>query len=296
MNVGLSLMYNVPQTITIDNIISEIAKYDMTKENYDLKSAIAIPKNIIINNNINKDNNKSDSKSKSKSAPVKIIESQPAPEPAPYSDYTEICVPNSLFWCLYIGKIGLSDFAVLPQNKYKNVEMEQKQNAIKFLTASSTKWNKQINHKITNVKFTELMTDLLLNNEVDVYIAFLLSLYYDLHIYLVNFDETVYMEYIPDTAKYVSGGVYNNTIIVKRQNSGRYSIDTSATIDKIGKITQLYKIDNLCKPVNGISTYKTAELIDFLKKLGVDANGKKKADIFIEYKKYIETKTFFTLS
>ena len=242
-----------------------------------------------LNNNNNK---KTDSKKNF--APVNIIEL--VPEPKPYSDYTEICVPNSLFWCLYIGKIGLSEFEVLPQNKYKNVEMEQKQNAIKFLTASSTKWNKRINHKITNVKFTELMTDLLLNNEVDVYIAFLLSLYYDLHIYLVNFDETVYMEYIPDTAKYVSGGVYNNTIIIKRQNSGRYSIDTSATTDKIGKITQLYKIDNLCKPVNGVSTYKTAELIDVLKKLGVDANGKKKADIFIEYKKYIETKTFFTLS
>lgn len=291
MNVGLSLMYNVPQTITPYNIIAEIAKYEMTKENYDLKSAIVIPKNIIINNN--KDNKKTDSKPKS--APVKFIEPQPTPEPAPYSDYTPIDVPNSLFWCLYIGKIGLSDFAVLPPNKYKNVEMEQKQNAIKFLTATSTKWNKQINHKITNVKFTELMTDLLLNNEVDVYIAFLLSLYYDLHIYLVNYDETVYMEYIPDVSKYVSGGVYDNTIIVKRQNSGKYSIDISATADKIGKITQLYRIDNLCKPVNGISSYKTAELINVLKKLGVDANGKK-TDMFIEYKKYIETKSFFTLS
>jgi hypothetical protein len=47
---------------------------------------------------------------------------------------------------------------------------------------------------------------MLLNKEVDVYIAFLLSLY-DLHIYVVNSEETVYMEYIPDTAKYVSGAV-----------------------------------------------------------------------------------------
>jgi hypothetical protein len=61
---------------------------------------------------------------------------------------------------------------------------------------------------------------MLLNKEVDVYIAFLLSLYYDLHIYVVNSEETVYMEYIPDTAKYVSGAVYANTVIIKRQNSG----------------------------------------------------------------------------
>jgi hypothetical protein len=54
------------------------------------------------------------------------------------------------------------------------------------------------------------MTDMLLNKEVDVYIAFLLSLYYDLHIYVVNSEETVYMEYIPDTAKYVSGAVYEH--------------------------------------------------------------------------------------
>jgi hypothetical protein len=75
------------------------------------------------------------------------------------------------------------------------------------------------------------MTDMLLNKEVDVYIAFLLSLY-DPHIYVVNSEETVYMEYIPDTAKYVSGAVYANTVIIKRQNSGKYSIDTEATAKK----------------------------------------------------------------
>jgi hypothetical protein len=37
------------------------------------------------------------------------------------------------------------------------------------------------------------------------------------------------MEYIPDTAKYFA--VYANTVIIKRQNSGKYSIDTEATAE-----------------------------------------------------------------
>jgi hypothetical protein len=48
------------------------------------------------------------------------------------------------------------------------------------------------------------MTDMLLNKEVDVYRVFAVSVLRP-HIYVVNSEETVYMEYIPDTAKYVSG-------------------------------------------------------------------------------------------
>jgi hypothetical protein len=94
------------------------------------------------------------------------------------------------------------------------------------------------------------MTDMLLNKEVDVYIAFLLSLYYDLHIYVVNSEETVYMEYIPDTAKYVSGAVYANTVIIKRQNSGKYSIDTEAKATNQQDMA-MYRINQVCKPMSG---------------------------------------------
>jgi hypothetical protein len=44
----------------------------------------------------------------------------------------------------------------------------------------------------------------------------------------------------------------------KKQILGKYGVDYRATIDKINKIKKLmYKIDNVYKPVNGISTYKT---------------------------------------
>jgi hypothetical protein len=122
----------------------------MTRENYCLKpksaTATATPEP--------KEPHKQE---RTKSRPSRSVSSAiaptPTPTPTPYSDYTAVDVPNSLFWCLYIGKVGLSDYAVIPSNRHTNVEMEQKQKAITFLTATATKWNKQINHKITNINF-----------------------------------------------------------------------------------------------------------------------------------------------
>lgn len=279
MNGRLSLIYCVPQTITADNIFGELSKYEMTRENYCLK-----PKTATATTPEPRELHKQE---QTKPCPQRPVSPKVSTTPPMYSDYTAVDVPNSLFWCLYIGKVGLSDYEVIPPNKHKNVEMEQKQKAITFLTSTATKWNKQINHKITNIKFRELMTDMLLNKDVDVYIAFLLSLYYDLHIYVINSEETVYMEYIPDTTKYVSGAVYANTIILKLQNSGKYSIDTEATSDKVERIQAMYRVDQLCKPVSGASTFKTPELTEVLRNLGVETTGKK-ADMFVEYRKYIE--------
>jgi hypothetical protein len=47
------------------------------------------------------------------------------------------------------------------------------------------------------------------------------------------------MEYIPDTAKYVSGAVYANTVIIKRQNSETLLL----TAKKINKIMAMYRIN-----------------------------------------------------
>jgi hypothetical protein len=44
------------------------------------------------------------------------------------------------------------------------------------------------------------------------------------------------MEYIPDTAKYVSGAVYANTVIIKRQNSGKYCIDSEKNQQDYGYV------------------------------------------------------------
>jgi hypothetical protein len=90
---------------------------------------------------------------RTKSRPSRSVSSAiaPTPTPTPYSDYTAVDVPNSLFWCLYIGKVGLMTTR-LYRPTGTNVEMEQ-QKAITFLTATATKWNKQINHKITNINF-----------------------------------------------------------------------------------------------------------------------------------------------
>jgi hypothetical protein len=75
----------------------------MTRENYCLKpksaTATATPEP--------KEPHKQE---RTKSRPSRSVSSAtptPTPTPTPYSDYTAVDVPNSLFWCLYIGKVGL---------------------------------------------------------------------------------------------------------------------------------------------------------------------------------------------
>jgi hypothetical protein len=84
----------------------------MTRENYCLKpksaTATATPEP--------KEPHKQERTKSRPSRSSSAIAPTPTPTPTPYSDYTAVDVPNSLFWCLYIGKVGLSDYAVIPSN------------------------------------------------------------------------------------------------------------------------------------------------------------------------------------
>jgi hypothetical protein len=97
--------------------------------------------------------------------------------------------------------------------------------------------------------------------------------YYEL---ITNDTESLYIIYAND----INNSNSNNKSYFNRYG---YKIDTTNEADKIK--TNLYKLENIDKPIKGLSSYKVSELIDICNKLSIetkntDGKNKSKNDLY----------------
>tara|TARA_B100001758_G_scaffold36350_3_gene27656 strand:+ start:11343 stop:12005 length:663 start_codon:yes stop_codon:yes gene_type:complete len=181
-----------------------------------------------------------------------ISYSQEVKEP----DFFIVKEEDSLFWSFYIIAFGLDKYIM---NKGKNYIIQQE---LKINVIESMKDNKSI-LKQYKLKKVDIEQNLLYDKQI-TYASFLyLSMFYRQNIIII--DDRVYYECIGDPT--------NDTIIMIKKINHYYAIYTK--IDKEYS-TKYYKIDNISKPILGISSYKLNELQDICKKLKLNTDGKKK--------------------
>ena len=181
-----------------------------------------------------------------------ISYSQEVKEP----DFFIVKEEDSLFWSFYIIAFGLDKYIM---NKGKNYIIQQE---LKINVIESMKDNKSI-LKQYKLKKVDIEQNLLYDKQI-TYASFLyLSMFYRQNIIII--DDRVYYECIGDPT--------NDTIIMIKKINHHYAIYTK--IDKEYS-TKYYKIDNISKPILGISSYKLNELQDICKKLKLNTDGKKK--------------------
>ena len=186
---------------------------------------------------------------------------------------------DNLFWCIFIHKYSLDEYLEI-ECKYKNREMEEKMK-IAELIKKDLQCMKQM--KITKVDTQTMIGDIMTNEKINLFSLHALSLYYQLHIYIVCKENKTYIEYNNLASNICI--IYKNTSLTKESNT-KYSVDLQVEDKKKQDIeiikNQFFKYEKYNAIVKTISNYKKHELDSILTKLNLVHNLTKpsKQDIY----------------
>lgn len=203
---------------------------------------------------------------------------------------------DSLFWCFYIIKYGLTEYEMM---RYKNdivarqikieyIEKIRKEKQLikthKFDTFSNIE-NNLANESILNIKtfltlcVLENINVLLINNKC----------YYEL---LNNELDNIYIISTSNKCT-INGdnGNNNKNKYTNKYNKRCYGYKLVTLNDTEVITSSLFKLDNIDKPIKSMSSYKINELIDICNKLSIETkhvNGKNKSkndlyELLIQY-------------
>ena len=171
---------------------------------------------------------------------------------------------DSLFWCMYIAVNGHDEYMLIDK-RYSNIELSEKQKMITTIR-ERPKQLKQSNFKVTNVMIQEILSDLMVQKKSSLSTLLSMVIYYKRPVYVVY--KNTYL-YFCDT----TGQCDNEPIILNRNINGEYGIDLSNSEDILKTIEHIksthFQLDHFIKPLKGVSAYKTNELHDIAKKLGL---------------------------
>ena len=162
---------------------------------------------------------------------------------------------DSLFWCLYIIKNGLSTYTQLTN---RNLIVEKK---LKIEYVERLRKEKQLIKQYKFETLTNIENSLANENRIDINTFLSLCVVGCLNIFYIkknsffelnmNDSNKIYIiKYIPEKDKYGFEETNKDNV-----NDFR---------DKF------YKLDNITKPIKSMASYKTQELIDICNKLGIE--------------------------
>jgi hypothetical protein len=209
------------------------------------------------------------------------------PEPdASHLKYTSTIyfpqIQTSLFWTLYIRKHEYKEYVYI--KNHANVEMEEKQKILDYFRKNTTQL-KETNHKITNIVIQEILSELMTSPKVTFQTLIAYCVFYKMRIYIVK--NNLYLLYDPFYHVNVDDV---DTAIIHCNEREQYGIDLDIEKypEKIEEIKRTkFCIENVDKPLKGVSSYKVSDLQEISNKLGISDDTKRsKQDL---YNKIIET-------
>ena len=155
---------------------------------------------------------------------------------------------DTLFWCFYIIENGQDAYYMTGNHKFQ-IEKNKKISFIEKIRANKTIM------KAHKFKINAVENDLLNNRYITKKTFIALCILYDINIIII-FDNYYY--------KYNSNA--SNPIYIIREDGHRYGLDIkSANIDE--EISKLWRLENINKPLKGISAYKIGDLYKIYKTL-----------------------------
>ncbi len=169
---------------------------------------------------------------------------------------------DTLFWCYYIISNGFLNY----ESQINRNSLLAKQLKIKYV--NSIRENKQIVKTYKFDTITGIENNLV--NEDNINIKTVMTLCAINNINLMYVSKNTYYELMMNDSNkiYVIKEMLSNQ---KYKNSNkRYGFET-ATNDSVNEIRNtFYRIDNIDKPIKGLSSYKVQELIDIANKLAIE--------------------------
>ena len=169
---------------------------------------------------------------------------------------------DSLFWCFYILKYGLSKYEMEVGNQHFPIEKAEK-----FKYIETLRKNKDI-LKINKIKpLSELENDLANNQRISIKTFFALCIMEKINILLVD-KRKIYESITADGSK--MNVVHRNSV------SFEHSIEFNVPDDKLVLFRDTYyKVQGFDSGLKSMTSYKSDELLELCKKLDIDVSNMK---------------------
>ncbi len=182
---------------------------------------------------------------------------------------------NPLFWAVYINIYGYENYMQI-SNKYGNAELEEKQKMIDFLKKNYSKL-KEVNKKVTKAMVQEWMSELMSASKISIQLLQLFSVYYKKNIIIYNEINNTYLKFLAGNDE--TDEIDFPMVIVKTRNNN-YGLYIDITHEKINELMNGVCLEDIDKPLKGISSYKMPELIELAIKCGIQPEQMKKPDLY----------------
>jgi len=172
---------------------------------------------------------------------------------------------DSLFWCIYAASYGATSYWMIG-NKYKNMEMEEKQKMVDFIKTQATIL-KGFTPKISQTTLQEAKSDLLLDKKTSWWTFQIMCIYYKIHAIVIY--ENTFFEFQPQSESVAD----TKCFLFNRNKDGHLSIDLEPIdTEKRGEIySQKIRLDYTKeRPIRALSAYKVDDLKTMADKLGVN--------------------------
>jgi hypothetical protein len=204
---------------------------------------------------------------------------------------------DSIFWCIFIYIYGYGEYLTIG-SRYGNRELEEKQKMIAYFK-ENPKCLKTTNHKITNGNIQEIYSEYLsFQNETTLMGVIGLAVYYNIRILLVDSSKNIYLDYhthTNDTSTEIKTCILYKNKGIRGQTKYCFDMSMSTSTSMNENIESEEKIKNtmLClehytKPLKAISTYKSCDLDEIVKKLNINDDSIKKIKKQELYNKIVE--------
>jgi len=181
---------------------------------------------------------------------------------------------NSVFWCVYLGEYGMSQY-MLDEHKYANVEVNERQKMLDYFRDSSNAMKlKEGNNKVSNALIQEINADIAVSNHRDprslFHLMIAMSVFYKKTIYLVRKNKYLVFSFYKYENEMEDLNL-ENTLLIHMKNDREYGISQDITMDVLHNIIQnKYRLESYDKPLKGISSYKVCNLEDISRRLDVE--------------------------
>jgi hypothetical protein len=203
---------------------------------------------------------------------------------------------DPLFWTVYLGKYGESEYNRIGGCTNGNVEMREKQKAVDFVKSKGWKyWNSVIEPKMTKGTFMERCDQILTLPKITWRHLPILCAYYNCTIAMIDLKTTVCMKILLSTSSSEDGENMDTFVLYNNSTSNNhgplYWIDTAEQVLKLHEINvQCVSIIHYDKPLKAISNYKISELETMAQLLKMELPSKmKKQELYNTISLYCST-------
>ena len=173
-------------------------------------------------------------------------------------------VQDGLFWSIYIGVYGYTEFL---RNKYNygKLEVREKQKVAEYVGANTLKTN----YKVTRSFCGEMVADLISLPRMVFSGLIGMCACYKCDIYIVDIVKHTYLSFLGTDGSGTGETIilYRNPLHTRKFDSNEYFLDEGLTIQSLEEIREKYfGIEHYDKPLKGISTYLKPDLENIARK------------------------------